>query len=709
VPFSFSIALCALAFVVAVAATAIAFAVRRRSTAASGLTLASGLSVMHFIGMGALRIPGVIHYDGPLVLVAIGLSALSSVVAMALLRRGSTVWPIAFLALAVCGLHFVAMGSLTLDLIGGIDIAPIAMPKGVLAAVTSGACVLILASAMSALLVDEHFTRRLLSEARRFRMLADATFEGLILERDGYIVDANRAMHELTETAAGSLLGRRVADLIPGLQLRRSEAQQPVELTLRLQRGQTIPVEALWRAGVDRGGHVVAVRDISRAKAAEDQIAWMASFDPVTGLVNREVFEQKLRQAIDLAEQTGQGIALHYVDLDRFERADAAFGHLGAEQVLIETAQRLLGTAGCSNTVARIGRDEFGIIQPLDNQRADSPVLADQLMAAMALPFEVDDAPMLMSASIGVARYPIDGTKAEALIECAARALHQAKTSGPGRWRYFEPGMDVLLQTKRSLKHDLRIALKENQFSLHYQPFVAAATLEVAGYEALLRWNHPERGPIPPSDFIPLAEECGLIVPIGGWVLATACAEAALWRKPAIISVNLSPAQFRQPGILDTVTEVLRRTGLPPKRLELEITEGTLMDDTAKALHVLTSMKALGVKIAMDDFGTGYSSLSYLRKFPFDKIKIDRSFISDVEDDTEAEPIVQAIIAMSRSLRLDVTAEGVETQQQLEMLCTLGCRYIQGYLTGRPASVSQLDLHAAGSRQPDVTVVTAER
>ena len=286
----------------------------------------------------------------------------------------------------------------------------------------------------------------------------------------------------------------------------------------------------------------------------------------------------------------------------------------------------------------------------------------------MALPFLVDDQATVVTASVGVALYPADGAGPHELIKNAELAVRQAKHDGRGRWRYFETGMDVLLRTRRSLEHDLRVALNDNQFSLNYQPFFDTATLEIIGYEALLRWDHPERGRIPPADFIPIAEESGLIVPIGSWVLATACAEAASWAQNLIISVNLSPAQFLQPGIATTIADVLRQTGLPGKRLELEITEGTLIGDTQNALRILTSLKALGARIAMDDFGTGYSSLSYLRKFPFDKIKIDRSFIGDVEGDSEAEIIVQAIIAMSRSLRLDVTAEGVETKQQLSML-----------------------------------------
>jgi len=295
---------------------------------------------------------------------------------------------------------------------------------------------------------------------------------------------------------------------------------------------------------------------------------------------------------------------------------------------------------------------------------------------------------------VGIALYPEDGNTAADLIKHAALARRHAVSDGPG-WHRFEPGLDLPLQAKRSLQHDLRIALKTGQFCLNYQPFVAIQTQELAGYEALLRWDHPEHGRIAPTDFIPQAEECGLIVPIGNWVLATACAEAVSWDDPVVISVNLSPAQFVKPGIEATVADVLQRTGLPAARLELEITEGTLMDDTQNALRTLTALKALGVKIAMDDFGTGYSNLNYLRKFPFDKIKIDHSFISDIGDQAEAETIVQAIIALGRRMQLDVTAEGVETKRQLAILRGLGCTFAQGYLLGRPHPADQLGQHLA--------------
>jgi diguanylate cyclase (GGDEF)-like protein len=451
--------------------------------------------------------------------------------------------------------------------------------------------------------------------------------------------------------------------------------------------GQAIPVEILWRRDADRAGHVLAIRDLSQQKAAESEIDRLARFDPLTGLANRNMLEQQLQKALALSERGAGGVALHYIDLDRFDTIDEALGPRAAEQILLQAAVRLTGAVRETDIIARIGRNEFAIIQPLPGQRSDSAAMADRIVAAMVSPFLLDQQPVSLAVNIGIAFYPTDGDTTATLIKSAAVARRHAKHDGHG-WRRFEPQMDILLQEERSLERDMNIAVQQGQFCLNYQPFVAVESQKLAGYEALLRWDHPTRGRIPPANFIPLAEQCGLIEPIGKWVLATACAEAASWDDPVIISVNLSPAQFKG-GIVSAVADVLQQTGLPAARLELEITEGTLMGDTQNALRILTALKAIGVKLAMDDFGTGYSSLSYLRKFPFDKIKIDRSFIND----PEAETIVQAIIALGRSLRLDVTAEGVETNRQLAMLRGLGCTFAQGYLMGRPHPSDQLGQH----------------
>jgi diguanylate cyclase (GGDEF)-like protein len=702
VPFSFDVPLCIFSLILVLVATTFAFALDQHMQGAApmivvrGVILAGGISTMHFAGMWSMLTPGTIHYDADLVVVALAAGTLFSIAAMDLLARRRPVLASVFLTLAVTSAHFIAMGSVTLELVAGAEIPPLGISPSALAAATAGASVLIMTLALAASVVDQRHGNRLAIEARRMQTLADATSEGIVFERDGCITDVNRAMCGLAGNDAATLIGLRVIDIIPGITFVQDTSEHPAEHTVLRSDGQTTPVEILWRHDPDRAGHVLAIRDLSRQKAAESQIDRLARFDPLTGLANRSMFEQQLQKALALSERGAGGVALHYIDLDRFDTIDEALGPRVAEQILIQAAVRLTEVVRETDTVARLGRHEFAIIQPLTGQRSDSAAMADRIVATMVSSFLIDQQPVTLAVNIGIAFYPTDGDTAAALIKSAALARRHAKHDGHG-WRCFEPQMDILLQEKRSLERDLTIALQQGQFCLHYQPFVAVESQKLVGYEALLRWDHPTRGRIPPADFIPLAEECGLIGPIGNWVLATACAEAASWDDPVIISVNLSPAQFKG-GIVGTVADVLQRTGLPAARLELEITEGTLMDDTQNALRILTALKAMGVKLAMDDFGTGYSSLSYLRKFPFDKIKIDRSFISDAGDDPEAETIVQAIIALGRSLKLDVTAEGVETRRQLAMLNDQGCTFAQGYLLGRPHPSDQLGQHIGKHR-----------
>lgn len=690
VPVNFDVTLCIASLIVSIIATAIAFTIHmaKRGTFAatviSGLVLATGIGAMHFIGMRSLLVPGVIHYDPDLVAASLGLGALVTVAAMGLVGRRSVGWATMVLTLAVALTHFIAMGSVRLQVMGGIEVTPLGIPMRELVMATGGACLLILSLTLTASVLDQYFTSRLAIEARRFRALADATFEGLIFERGGQIVAANRAMCELAETDAASLVGCPLSDLIPGIERRQAEHGMPAEYEIRLPDGRIIPVEVLWRSDPDDGGRVVAVRDISREKAAEGQIEQMVWFDPLTGLANRSLVEQQLNQAIAMSDRTTIGLGILYVDLDRFEIISETVGHSAAEQILIQTAHRLSGTVRQTDTVARVGRDQFVIIQSLTDKPADAAAMADRIMEEMKLPFIVDDGPVAITASVGIALYPADGHLASDLIKNAVLAVRQAKNDGRARWRYYEAGMDQMLRTKRSLEHDLRRAMEGNQFSLNYQPFFETETLELVGYEALLRWDQPERGRVSPADFIPLAEESGLIVPIGSWVLATACAEAMTWDQPLIISVNLSPAQFLQPGIVTTVADVLHQTGLPPNRLELEITEGVLMENTEGAIRALTELRDIGVRLVLDDFGTGYSSLSYLQLFPFDKLKVDRSFVQRMEADEGSRAIVSAIIAMCRSLNLQVTAEGVETIEQFDLLCARGCHELQGFLLGHP-------------------------
>jgi diguanylate cyclase len=704
VPFGFDVPLCIFSLVIAIGMTGLAFTFNPRPESMPGsvvsvvvirgVILGGGIGMMHLVGMRALLVPGILHHQLDLVVTSVGMGTLGAVVAMWLMTRRRPGWASVFLVLAVVSTHFIATGSVTLERIGDPASFPVGLSRPMLAIATSGAFLLIVALALGATILDQRHGDRLAREARRFRTLADATFEGLVFERGGRVIDVNRSMCRLAGSDAARLIGLRLADLMPGIVLTPQPGERAMEHVVLLPDGHTRPVEVLWRVDPDRGGHVVAVRDLSRQKAAETQIDRLARFDSLTGLANQDMFEEQLQKALTRSDRERSGVALLYIDLDRFDGVNEVLGPRAGEQILIQTARRLSGIVRETDTVARLGRDEFAIIRALMEQSSDAATLADRIVGEMALPFSVDEQLITLSPNVGIALYPADGNTTASIIKSAALARRHAKRDGHG-WRCFESSMDSELQAKRALEQDLQIALKEGQFCLNYQPFVAVESQQLAGYEALLRWDHPKRGRIPPADFIPFAEECGLIVPIGNWVLASACAEAVLWDDPVIISVNLSPAQFAEPGIVASVADVLRRTGLPAARLELEITEGTLMDDTQNALRILSALKELGVKIAMDDFGTGYSSLSYLRKFPFDKIKIDRSFISDVGDDAEAATIVQAIIALGRSLRLDVTAEGVETKRQLAMLRSHGCTFVQGYLTGRPHPADQIGQHIA--------------
>jgi diguanylate cyclase len=465
------------------------------------------------------------------------------------------------------------------------------------------------------------------------------------------------------------------------------DATEPVEVELVTGSGGRRPVELLRRPMAERNGvdTVFAIRDISERKAAEGWIEHLAYHDPLTGLANRALFTDRLAQAIVLAERSHHGIALICLDLDRFKSVNDLLGHPGGDRVLVEAGARVRRVVRDMDTAARLGGDEFAVVQQLASQR-EAAFLAERMLAELSQPYEIDGRQVTIGTSIGIALFPADGQDATTLMKNADLALYRAKSDGRGVFRCFEPEMDARVQERRAMEEDLRQAIARGELELNYQPQVESQTLEITGFEALLRWTHPVRGRVPPAEFIPLAEETGLIIMLGHWVLDTACQEAASWTKPYRIAVNLSPAQFKEAGLAEMIRATLARHGLDPARLELEITEGVLIEDAERALSVLQELKRSGVRIALDDFGTGYSSLSYLRRFPFDMIKIDGSFVQGIGEDNEAEAIVSAVIAMGRNLGLDVTAEGVETRAQLGMLRSQRCTQLQGFLLGRPTA-----------------------
>ena len=424
-------------------------------------------------------------------------------------------------------------------------------------------------------------------------------------------------------------------------------------------------------------------QDITDKVAAERQIAYLAMHDPLTELPNRAAFTRKLASVLEEAKARSEEFAVLAVDLDHFKDVNDVFGHSSGDALLREISERFRKAVG-GEFLARLGGDEFTFICRGGPQQASA--LADSIYSLTSGEMVVNDRPLVVGLSMGIAIFPGDGEDAKTLLNNADAALYRSKGEGRGVMRFYKPQMDEKIHEQRLLQQDLRVAVARNELKLHYQP-QATVDGEITGFEALIRWELPRLGTVMPSDFIPLAEKSGLIIDIGEWIMREACREAASWPEPLQIAINLSPVQFRHGDLPALVHQILLETGLAPKRLELEITEGALIDDFARALNTLRAIKNLGVRIAMDDFGTGYSSLSYLQAFPFDKLKIDRSFIAKLGRNEHAEEIVRAVIGLGRGLRLPIVAEGVETSQQLAFLAEANCEGIQGYLVGRPRPI----------------------
>ncbi len=428
----------------------------------------------------------------------------------------------------------------------------------------------------------------------------------------------------------------------------------------------------------------IASRRIRERWLAEDQIRYLAMHDSLTGLPNRLQLRQHLDRAVARSKRHGHLMAVFCLDLDRFKDVNDTLGHPTGDALLAEVSARLKESTREVDLVGRLGGDEFAIVAEDLEAPEDAMRLARRVCTALGETYHVNGHEVTSSASIGIAIGPLDHEAPEILLKNADLALYRAKEDGRNTFRFFEPAMDAALQKRRRLENDLRNALRKNQLYLDYQPQFDLVNGRLTGYEALVRWWHPSEGEIPPTTFIPIAEETGLIVPLGEWILKTACAYATTWPDDTKLAVNLSPAQFKTQDIYGLVRRVLTETGLAPQRLELEITEGIILQNTDAVLDTLTRLDQLGVSIAMDDFGTGYSSLSYLTRFPVKKIKIDRSFIDTLGTSPQTSAIVSSIVGLGQSLNVTITAEGVETEGQAAMLRKWGCDQVQGFYYGRP-------------------------
>jgi diguanylate cyclase (GGDEF)-like protein len=465
-----------------------------------------------------------------------------------------------------------------------------------------------------------------------------------------------------------------------------ARAPEPWHLIRATRDGRTISVLHQPLAG---GGSLSTHEDITARRQAEAQIAHMAHYDALTDLPNRVLFREHLVKALESVDR-GK-FAVLCIDLDRFKTVNDTLGHPIGDALLRAVSDRLQASARPTDLVARLGGDEFAIVQAGTEQPIGATALATRLIAEIAEPFELDGHQVVIGASVGISIAPNDGNDPDRLLKNADLALYRAKSDGRDSCRFFELDMDARMQARRTMEIDLRRALALGEFEVYYQPLVTLETGKICGFEALLRWHHPVRGMVPPMEFIPVAEEIGLIGQIGAWVLKQACLEAAKWPNDIHIAVNLSPAQFRHRAIVLDVVAALGASGLPADRLEVEITEAVLLQHTESNIGILDELRNLGVRISMDDFGTGYSSLAYLQKFPFDKIKIDRSFVNGL-DRPESIAIIRAVTGLGSSLGMKTTAEGVETEEQLKKLKEEGCTEVQGYLISKPVPAAQATL-----------------
>jgi diguanylate cyclase (GGDEF)-like protein len=680
-------------------ATAISGVIRRAASIGGGI-VGIGVAIMHYTGMSALELPGSILWAPELVAASVVVGILFSMAALAVAARREgkrpTLVAALLLTLAIVSHHFTAMGAVEVVPDPSRVFSAFSLSPTTLAIAISNAAVAVLGLSLASAFAD----RRLQEKDLQLAVAVNNMAQGLVMfDADERLVVCNQRYLEMyglspDEIKPGSTLRDLIRRRAATGSLDCDPEQYRAELLSAMRQGKTVSWTIEYSDGraiyiVNRpagnGSWVSTHEDITDRRRNEARIEHLAHHDLLTDLPNRLAFNARLQEVLAHAAKSGGRVAVLCIDLDRFKEVNDVFGHSVGDALLKEVADRLRAAAG-SAFLARLGGDEFTLIAAEGEQPATAAALAERLLAAVDECLEIDGHQLRVGLSIGAAVYPADGSDASILLRNADAALYRAKAEGRGTVRFFEASMDERLRERRALQHELRSAIAHNQLLLHYQP-QALIGGEIVGFEALVRWRHPTRGLISPGTFIPIAEESGLIIPIGEWILREACREAASWSKPLHIAVNLSPVQFRHGDLPSLVHAILLETGLPASRLELEITETVLMDDPSRALSVLRRLKALGLRIAMDDFGTGYSSLSYLQSFPFDKIKIDRSFIANIHRN-QSSAIVRAVIGLGRGLALPVVAEGVETREQAAFLSGEACAGIQGYLVGRPGPIT---------------------
>jgi diguanylate cyclase (GGDEF)-like protein/PAS domain S-box-containing protein len=677
--------------------------------AIGGSVIGIGIAAMHFTGMLALQIPGHITWSAYLILSALLLGCAFGGLALTVAVRSEnlahTVFSALLLAMATVSLHFTAMAAITFVpdptvAADALSLSPTSLSLiiGACAAIILGMC---LVAALS--------SRQWQSKLRQQKVLLDTALQNMsqglcMFDAQGRVTLFNNRYAEMTGVSDFQIMGRSLLDLFRYQKSAGGFSEDPDEFFLRVMTdveagksntkiretlsGRVIRVVEEPMQG---GGWVATVEDITEWRKAQAQLSYMAHHDSLTGLPNRAKFREELDHALRHSRSNNH-ITVLCLDLDRFKEVNDSLGHPVGDELLKQVAKRLSACLRDCDTVCRLGGDEFAILQlGNEDQAFEASSLARRLIETVEGPYDIQGHQLTIGVSIGISLAPADGGGPDQIMKSADLALYRAKSDGRGTYRFFEAGMDARAQARRLLEIDLRAALKRGEFEVYYQPIHDLRTNSIICFEALVRWCHPLRGTIPPLDFIPLAEETGLIIPIGDWVLRRACMDAASWSQAVRVAVNLSPVQFKSRHLLSSVVSALADSGLAAGRLELEITESVLLQETEATLATLHKLRGFGVKISMDDFGTGYSSLSYLRSFPFDKIKIDRSFVSELATREDSAAIVRAVTGLGKSLGILTTAEGVETSEQLAVLRSEGCNEVQGYLFSPPRPAAEVE------------------
>jgi diguanylate cyclase (GGDEF)-like protein len=712
----------AASYLIAVIATTLGFTASAGDTrwrpGIGGALIGVGIGLMHFTGMRAVIFPGTLHWDPTLVVASLVIGSALGSAAMIRFYRGQdrfALWTAAGLfVLAICGLHFTAMAAATVLPDPTILVPQSPIDASQIVAAVSGVTLLIMLSGIASTALMENHMRRQREEELgiqnlRFDMALDNMGEGLCMfdAQKRLVVCNNRyaKMYQLppdllkSGTLHDAIIQHRVTNGILKGETSDGAARQMISAlhalpgdasssrVNELAAGRLICVTRQPMAG---GGWVATHCDVTEQRRSEAKITYMAKHDALTDLPNRVLLRERLEHAL-AATRRGRKLAVLMLDLDRFKEVNDTLGHPAGDILLKAVAARLRACVRETATVARLGGDEFAVIEEMLNPVLEAAALAERIQRALGEPFDLGDHQVTTGTSIGIAVAPADGGDSDEILKKADLALYRAKGRGGSTHRFFEPEMDHFMQARRQLERDMRRALVNGEFEVQYQPFVDLRTGEINGCEALLRWRHPERGLVMPAEFIPLAEETGLIVPMGEWVLRTACAEAAKWPADIRIAINLSPAQFKSKELVSMVVGALAVSQIAPQRLELEVTESVMMQDCEAVFATLDQLHELGVRIALDDFGTGYSSLSFLQKFPFDKIKIDRTFVNDLLNAREESRVIAlAVVRFAVSLGKTTTAEGVETQEQLEILRAENCTEMQGYCFSRPKPSSEI-------------------